>query len=139
MAHLAVVKAVEARLREHWSHSTIRVENDEDGLDENGGPVLAMQFPWSRSEWQTVEGPDGSDFLEEGAFRFVLSIRRGSGTDVARGWLDDLAGAFRGTQFDGVQTFAPSSPVTDDRNDVAGLYRLSFSVPYEFLIQHKEA
>lgn len=105
----------------------------------DGGPFLALQFPYAGADWQTLEGPDGSEFLEDGAFRLVLSVRRGAGTHAGRAWMDELAALFRGASFEGVQCFAPTSPVTDDRSEEAAYFRLSFSVPYQFIIMHQEA
>ncbi|MBI1621500.1 phage tail terminator-like protein [Aquamicrobium zhengzhouense] len=135
MAHLSVVQAVESRLAGAFSHCPIRIENDGDmTVPSDSGPFLAVQFPWSRSEWETIEGPNGSDFLEEGGIRFVLAAPAGHGAHIYRGWLDEIAALFRGVTFNGVQTFAPTSPVTDDRNDRAGYFNLSIVVPYQFII-----
>lgn len=135
MAHLTVVQAVENRLAGAFSYCPIRVENEGDEtVPTDGGPFLTVQFPYSRSEWETVEGPDGSDFLEEGGIRFVLAAPAGYGTHVYRGWMDEIATLFRGVSFDGVQTFAPTSPVTDDRSDKEGYFVLSLVVPYQFTI-----
>lgn len=135
MAHLAVVQAVEARLSAGFTACPVLVENDGDGIPTNAGPFLALQFPWCRSEWQTTDG----DFLEEGAFRFVLSVPRGDGTHQGRAWMDEIATLFRAVEFDGVQTYAPGSPVTDDRSEAENYYRLSISVPYEFIIEDRGA
>ena len=135
MAHLAVVQAVEARVAAGFTACPVRVENDNDGVPNEAGAFIALQFPWSRSEWQTIDG----DFLEEGAFRFVLSVPRGDGTHQGRAWLDDIATLFRAVEFDGVQTYAPSSPVTDDRSEAENYYRLSISVPYESIIEDRGA
>lgn len=136
MAHLTVVQAVETRLAGAFTHCPIKIENDGDEtVPTNGGPFLAVQFPWSRSEWEAIDGPDGCEFLEEGGIRFVLSAPSGRGSHVYRGWLDGIATLFRGVTFSGVQTFAPTSPVSDDRNDRAGYFSLSIVVPYHFIIQ----
>lgn len=135
MTHLSVVQAVEARLSAGFSECPVHIENDGNPtVPSDGSAFLAVQFPWSTSDWETVEGPDGCDFLEEGGIRFVLSVPSGRGTHLYRGWLDQIATLFRGQAFAGVQTFAPTSPISDDRNDAAGYYRLSIVVPYEFNI-----
>ncbi len=136
MAHLTVVQAVEQRLAANFTACPIQIENDGDQtVPANSGPFVAVQFPWSRSEWETIEGPEGCDFLEEGGIRFVLAAPAGRGTHTYRGWLDEIATLFRGVTFDGVQTFAPTSPVSDDRNDRAGYFNLSIIVPYQYMIQ----
>jgi hypothetical protein len=136
MAHPSVVAAVGARLQAGFDHCPVITENDGDQtVPSDAGPFLKLQFPWTRSEWQTIDGPDGCDFLEEGGFRFVLSVPSGSGTITGRVWLEEIATLFRGQRFEGVQTYAPSSPVSDDASDAPGYFRLSIVVPYEYLIQ----
>lgn len=134
MAHLDVVQAVEARLAANFNHCPIIVENENTPPPSDGSAFLHLQFPWSRAEWETVNGPDGCAFLEEGAFRLVLAVDRGTGSHTGREWLDALAAVFRSVAFEGVQCFAPTSPITDDRSDAGSYYRLAITVPYEFII-----
>jgi len=131
MASLQVVQAVERRLTENFDSAPFLVENDGEGVPVGHGPFLTVQFPWSRSEWHSTDG----FFLEEGAFRFVLSVERGTGTHQGREWLDEIASLFRGAEFEGVQTFAPGSATTDDRSEAEGYYRLSIAIPYEYYIK----
>ncbi|WP_099866065.1 phage tail terminator-like protein [Pararhizobium haloflavum] len=136
MAHFNVVQAVEARLEAGFNQCPIAIENDGDQtVPDTDTAFVMVQFPWSTSEWETIEGAGGCDFLEEGGIRFVLAVPAGRGTHRYRPWLDDIATLFRGQAFGGVQTFAPTSPTSDDRNDGAGYYRLSIVVPYQYLIQ----
>ncbi|MEO3387323.1 hypothetical protein [Mesorhizobium sp. CAU 1741] len=136
MAHLTVVQAVEQRLAANFNSCPIMIENDGDEtVPSDADGFISVQFPWSNSEWETIEGPEGCDFLEEGGIRFVLSAPSGRGTHVYRGWLDQIATLFRGVIFDGVQTFAPTSPTSDDRSDRDGYFNLSIVVPYQFMIQ----
>ncbi len=58
-------------------------------------------------------------------------MRRASGTAEGLTWADELAALFRGKEFGGVQTFAPSSPVQDPNNDAGNYYVLSFAIPYQ--------
>jgi len=134
MAHLSVVNAVAARVAANFTHCPIIGENSNQDVPADGSAFLQLQFPFSTTEWVEVEGPDGSIFREEGAFRFVLAVPRydAAATATGRQWLEELAQLFTGVAFDGVQTFAPDSPVADDNNDDASYYRLSMAVAYQF-------
>lgn len=138
MSHAAVVIAVEARIKANFARCPIVVENETVTPPADGGPYLTVQFPWSTSEWHAVEGPDGSIFREEGAFRFVLSVAAGAGAHEGRQWLGEIADTFRAARFSEVQCFAPDAPVGDDRNDVGAYYRLAIVVPYEFYFTSQE-
>ncbi|WP_061930140.1 phage tail terminator-like protein [Aureimonas sp. AU22] len=129
MAHPSVISAVEARLRGSFDRCPIVTENVSSSMPDDGGPWLLLDFPWSRSQWQSDD-----EFLEEGGFRLRLHIKAGRSTDEGRGWLEDLTTLFRGTAFDGVQCYAPQSPASDDRNEVAGYFRLEITVPYATVI-----
>ncbi|MBB3937675.1 phage tail terminator-like protein [Aureimonas phyllosphaerae] len=129
MAHPDVVTAVTARLRGGFDHCPIVTENASASTPEDGGPWLLLDFPWSRSQWQSDD-----EFLEEGGFRLRLHVKAGRSTEDARAWLADLATLFRGTAFGGVQCYAPQSPASDDRNDAAGYFRLEITVPYQTII-----
>ena len=75
--------------------------------------------------------PGNNVWRDDGAFRLVLHVERGGGIDDATVWADELAAIFRGKDLGGIiQTWAPSAPVTDDRNSAANYYVLSFAVPY---------
>lgn len=132
MAHYSVVTAVEDRTKANFSRCPVYVENELTDTPADGSAWLVIQFPFATTEWIEVEGPDGSGFQEEGAFRFVLSVPRGDGAHSGRQWLGELADLFRGQLFDGVQTFAPDSPIGDDDNDIGSVYRLAMAVPYQF-------
>lgn len=130
MAEYAVVQAVEARVAAVFDECPVYVENGLTTPPADNSAWLMVQFPYAISTWQTTDG----DFLEEGAIRFVLSVERGAGAHEGRQWMTALAAQFRGVQFDGVQTYAPSSPVSDDMNDDSSYYKLSFAVPYEYIV-----
>ncbi|WP_427024712.1 phage tail terminator-like protein [Aureimonas ureilytica] len=132
MAHLTVVKAVESRLRAGFNACPIFVENSGTQTPDAGGDFLLVDFPFSDSRQTTIGSPDANRYMERGTFRVVLSIVSGSGAHQGREWLDGIATLFRGKSFDGVRTYAPQSPSTDDRNDVAGFFRLVLTVPYDF-------
>lgn len=135
MAHLSVVQAVEARLEAGFSGPPIYVENSIIGTPDDGGDFILLHFPVARAEWTSAD-----EFTEEGGFEIVLSTTRdGGGTHRARAWLDEIAALFRGEAFEGVQCYAPTSPVSDDRSDAGAYFRLRMAVPYEFIITQPEA
>jgi hypothetical protein len=134
MAHPAVIDAIEARLAAGFTECPIHSENTMSSTPGDGSPFLVVQFPFARSTWATIDGPDGSDFEEEGAVRFILFVERGAGAQQGRQWLEKVASIFRGAVFDNVQCFAPDSPVADDRNEDGVYYALSMACPYEFTI-----
>ncbi len=67
----------------------------------------------------------GTYYREEGAVRFIVHAQRGAETATGLTLADDLAALFRNKKFDGVQTFAPSSPIMDDRNEEGMYFSLS--------------
>lgn len=134
MAHRLVVNAVRARLAANFTGCPVYGENTLAESPKDGSAFIVLQFPWSRSVWETLAGPDGCDHREEGAFRFVLSVPRDGGVDEGRQWLDEIASLFRGEEFDDVQCYAPDSPVSDDRNETGSYYRLTMAVPYQFIV-----
>ncbi|MBO0904215.1 hypothetical protein [Jiella sonneratiae] len=131
MAHPTVDTAVRARLAANFNACEIRPEGSLEAGD--GAPFLVVQFPYSSSRQASIGDPGGNRWREEGGVRFVLSVPRNRAAIAAgRQWAEEIATVFRGKRFDGVLTFAPTSPVSDDNNDVGGLYRLSWAVPYQF-------
>lgn len=132
MALSAVSAAVEARLAAHWDRCPVRGPNAADGdtpLEER--PFIEVQYPVSNASQITFGTPGANVFRDEGAIRLVLNVVRGKGVGEGLLWIDQLAALFRGKTFDGVQTFAPSQPAIDDRNDNGRYFLLSFSVPYQ--------
>lgn len=133
MAHPSVLAAVASRLADGFDRCPVFPENTVGSTPEDGSPFLVVQYPYSRLQWTTIAGPDGCDFTEEGAFRFVLGVERGAGADQGRQWLEELAALFRGQRFGGVQTYGVDGPAADDRNEDGNYYRLSIAVAYEFI------
>lgn len=135
MASAAVMAAVRTRLGSEWSRTDVRYPNEQDadtGLQApvDGSPFLAVQYPAALENQITVGAPGNNVFREEGAIRFVLQIPRGAGVTEYAGWLDELRASFRGKQFGGVTTFAPSPSVLDDRSEDGNYWALSCAVPY---------
>ncbi|WP_019999067.1 phage tail terminator-like protein [Aureimonas ureilytica] len=130
MAHLSVVKAVEARLAAGFNKCTVYVENSFTETPDEAGAWALLDFPWCRAEWITAD-----EFEEEGGFRILIAADSGSGTHEARAWLDEIAALFRGQSFEGVQCYAPQSPSTNDRSANGSFFTLSITVPYKFVIE----
>lgn len=130
MARQAVIDAVESVLAADWTLAPVFGENTEGRTPDDGSPFLVVQYPFNTSRQLTFGAPGANRWRDEGAFRIVLHIERGSGTALGRQWADQLADLFRGRDLNVIQTFAPTAPVTDDRNSAATYYVLSISVPY---------
>lgn len=138
MALKLVVDAVEARLAAYWNNRTPiyglnkplegEAPKDSKGLP---APFLQVTYPVANSSQLTVGAPGSNWWREEGAIRIEINMRRASGTAEGLTWADELAKLFRGKEFGGVQTFAPSSPVQDPNNDAGNFYVLSFAIPYQ--------
>ena len=134
MASKAVVDAVKARLAANFTRCVVLVDNVDTRGPVDGSPYLDVQFPLANENQITAGTPGRNVFREEGAIRLVLSIRLGDPLDNALAWIDELRALFRGVQFAGVTTFAPSPSVQDNAAYVAGGTRvlLSTAVPYHF-------
>ena len=140
MASKAVVDAVEARLGPSWTAADGSVLpvfgiNTSGDTPSDGTPFIATQYPVANGEQITIGTPGTQVWREEGAIRFVLNIARGAGVAQGLQWADELATLFRGKQFGGVSTWAPTSPVLDNSNDVGNYWTLSFVCPYYTDIQ----
>lgn len=143
MALKAVIDAVEARLASRWSSPEAIAARKAAGLPEcpviginlvgdtpaDGSPYIQVQYPVANV---SQRGLSGDFYREDGAFRLLLHMERGASLEPGYQMADDLARLFRLRRFDGVQTYTPSSPVIDDRNEDGNYYGLSLAVPYEF-------
>ncbi|KQQ81943.1 phage tail terminator-like protein [Aureimonas sp. Leaf324] len=129
MAHLSVVRAVEDRLKDGFTGCPVYVENEVSETPTNATAWALLDFPWSRADWITAD-----EFQEEGGFRVVVAVPRRDGAHRARSWLDEIAALFRGQSFEGVQCYAPQSASSDDQSERGAYFRLSLTVPYEFII-----
>lgn len=131
MARKAVMDAVAARLV-GWDRCPVRGLNAQDGLTpKDGGAFLVAQYPLANERQITFGAPGSNIWRETGAIRLVLNVRKKIGIEEPAAWADELAALFRGKTFDGVRTFAPSSPAIDDRNEEGTYFTLSIAVPYE--------
>lgn len=130
MARQAVCDAVEAHLSANWSRAAIFGENSEGLTPADGSPFVVVQYPFVSSSQISIGAPGNNVWRDDGAFRVVIHVARGSGTKIGRQWADEISALFRGKDLGVLQIGAPTAPVTDDRNAVATYYVLSFSVPY---------
>lgn len=129
MAKQQVIDAVEARLAARWSECPVIGVNLQGEPPPDGSTFMQVQYPYNTNEQIVL----GRTFREGGGIRFIIKLEQGVGVDVGTAMAGRLADLFRNKKFGGVQTFSPSSPVIDDRNDTGGFYDLSFAVPYEFI------
>jgi hypothetical protein len=130
MAGKVVVDAVAARLAESWTLTAI-IDDDSSGMGTgDGSPYVTIEYPVSVENQITVGSPGNNVFRESGAFRIVLTSQIGIGISQSLDWIDRLRAIFRGKQFSGVTTYAPSPAAIDNSNYVGGKFIVSSSVPY---------
>ncbi|KQO87336.1 hypothetical protein ASF33_02380 [Methylobacterium sp. Leaf92] len=126
-----VVDAVEGRLAEGWDKCPVVGINLTGNTPRDGSPFVQVSYPVANNEQLTVGAPGQNVYRETGAFRILINWKRGKPIGPGLEWADELAALFRGREFGGIQTFAPGSPVIDDRNDEGNYFALSFAVPYQ--------
>src|ERR1700730_12690409 len=130
MAGKAVVDAVSAQLAANWTLTAI-VDDDSSGQGTgDGSPYVTIEYPVSVENQITIGSPGNNVFRESGAFRIKLISPTGTGLSQPLALIDQLRAIFRGKQFSGVTTYAPSPGALDNSNYVAGKFILSSAVPY---------
>lgn len=129
MASPQVLAAVKAFMAAEFTETPVYFPNE---APPKASPFVAVQFPVATEEQASFGAPGSNVFREEGAIRFVVVVRAGSGTEKLGSIALALRILFRNARFDGVRCYAPSSPFFDDRGDDAGAFRASFAVPYDF-------
>lgn len=134
MAKVQVVAAVKAQLSTWSSLAECPLSGENKGrlTPNSGGAFLSVQFPFSSSERITFGSPGSNLYREEGAFRLLVHVERGSGDEQGREWGAELETLFIGKQFDGVETFTPQSAESDDENDNGQYFVYAVAVPYRF-------
>ncbi|WP_082493983.1 phage tail terminator-like protein [Methylobacterium sp. Leaf106] len=125
-----VVDAVEAKLASEWDRCPVVGLNTVGDTPVDNSPFLQVSYPVANGDQLTVGAPGENVYREEGAFRIEINAKRGKGVSDGLQWADEIAAIFRAKEFGGVQTFAPSSPAIDDRNDNGKYFTLSIAVPY---------
>jgi Bacteriophage related domain of unknown function len=132
MAGNAVVTAVAALLAANWLENEI-VEDDTTGQGPaDGSPYVTVEYPVAREDQITIGSPGNNIFRETGVIRVVMSFPTGTGLPQVTTLMDQLRAIFRGKQFDGVTTFAPSPAVIDPTNYQGGRFKVSSACPYYF-------
>lgn len=127
MAHKLVEIAVEARLRAE-TVLPVFVENVIAEPPADGSPFLILQFPVASVERWPISS---RVYRETGAFRLVLHVQSGTGTDQIRELGEQLAAIFCDKTFDRVNCRVPGAPFIDDSPE-GGLIWASVVVPYDF-------
>jgi hypothetical protein len=125
-----LVAAVTARLKASWTETAI-VEDDTTGQGTpDGSPYVTVKYPVAREDQVTIGAPGNNVFRESGVIRLVMSFQTGGGLTQPLALMDRLRALFRGQQFDGVMTFAPSPAIVDPTNYQGGRFKMSSAVPY---------
>ena len=131
MASKSVVDAVMGRVA-GWGGPPIVGPNSSSETPGDGSSFIRVDYPLADSLPWTFGAPGSNIYREEGVFRFVIHVPRHVGVDDGLVWADQLAALFRGKEFDGVQTFAPSPPAIDDDSENGMYFVLAVAVPYQF-------
>jgi uncharacterized protein DUF4128 len=132
VARQEVIDAVTARLKAGFSACPVLDQDTTPQGPADGSTYLVLQFPVAREDQITIGAPGNNVWRESGAFRLVMSVRTGDPLSQANIWLDQARALFRGKQFSGVTTFAPSPAVQADPEFIGGArVELSSSVPYQ--------
>jgi hypothetical protein len=126
-----LVAAVMARLNASWTVTAI-IEDDTTGQGTpDGSPYVTVEYPVAREDQITIGAPGSNVFRESGVIRLVMSFQTGGGLTQPLALMDQLRALFRGKQFDGVTTFAPSPAIVDPpTNYQGGRFKMSSAVPY---------
>lgn len=131
MAGRKVKASIERRILDNWTRCPLVTPNTRGTTPKDGSRYLEISYPISRQRTITVGAPGANVVRESGTMRVVLYIERGAGTEEGEIWLEELGALFLNKEFDGVRTWEPSTPVFDDRNDLANYYGMSSSVEYQ--------
>lgn len=132
MAGAAVVSAVGAMLAANWTTTPIIDADATDAGPADGSAYVTIEYPVAQENQITIGSPGNNVFRETGAFRIVLNSPSGQAATNALTLIDQLRAIFRGKQFSGVTTFAPSPGVINNSNYQAGRFIMSCAVPYQF-------
>lgn len=104
MAHRLVIETVSDRLVAGFVEPDCPIVgiNERPSADRSRTAFVTVQFPYSTSAPATLGAPGGQWWMEEGAFRFVISIPKGIGLGVGPKWAEKIAQLFRGVEFDDI-------------------------------------
>lgn len=135
MARIGVSTAVEARIAASWasiSNCPLVDENTKQKTPKGGSAFLVVQYPYSTASRISFGNPGANTHREEGAFRLVIHVERGSGSTLGRQLAGELESLFLDKHFGGVETFTPQSAASDDDNDDGQYFVYAVAVPYRF-------
>jgi len=103
--------------------------NSKGSTPSNGAPFIVLQFPVVSTERWPV---NQRVYIETGMARILIMTQRGSGTEEAERWGDEIADLFRDQAFAGVKTQVPDAPTLHDDNEEGNYHRTSVLVPYTY-------
>lgn len=130
MAATAVYEAVKVRQMAGWTTLPVDYPNETFTPPADGAAFVQVDFPVADSEQISIGAPGANVFRDIGAIRFIVNVPKGSGLALAMRYAGEIADLFRGKDFSGVLTFAPTPPVY---LGVDGVYAaVSTSIPYQF-------
>lgn len=131
MAHANVIAAFRDRLDANWTRCAVKNDNNTTQTPP-AAPFIEVLFLVSNAQQMSVGAPGANLWREEGGCLLVLNVERGTGAAVWAPWIDEIAAIFRGKNFDGVQTFAPTSAEFENDNEDGNFYRIGVAVPYTY-------
>lgn len=138
MAHSAVMSAVETAISAAWAGiaSSIPIAGPNDGVTQlpaDGTAVLFVEYPYSDEKQLTLGSPGSNFWREEGAFRCVLLVPTGYGTQPFSGYMDSLRAALRGKVYDSgaLKTFE-APPASMMLQDDGMAFEIGFAVRYQY-------
>lgn len=132
MASKAVMDAFDARLSANWTATAIVPADRASSGPADGAAYVTLEYPLAREDQITIGAPGNNVFRETGVARLVLSAPSGQGSGQIAAWIDQLRAIFRGKQFSGVTTFAPSPGIENRSSYQRGRFVFSSAVPYYF-------
>lgn len=132
MASKSVMDAFKAQLAANWATTVIVPDDQVASGPADGSAYVTLEYPVAKEEQITIGAPGNNMWRESGIARIVLNAPSGSGTDQPFLWMDQLRAIFRGKQFAGVTTYAPSPGIENASNYEAGRFVMSSAVPYYF-------
>ena len=132
MASKSVMDAFSARISANWTATAIVLPDEVASGPSDGSAYVTIEYPVAKEDQITIGSPGNNVFRETGVARIVLNSPSGQGTGQAAAWIDQLRAIFRGKQFSGVTTFAPSPGIENKSNYQAGRFVMSAAVPYYF-------
>lgn len=95
----------------------------------DGSSFIVLQYPVVNGEKPVI----GRRFFEEGTLRIVINVVRAYAETDGAAWAATLASLFRDKKLgNGLQTFTPNGPITNDAIDDGDFVELAVIVPYRY-------